>query len=502
MKNPKLLNEKQRQQQQADALGSVHDYMMERTLMADVLIYPKNFVKIAGKVDVNDFHLAAHRLIFQAISNVMHSPQTVDNNVVMHEVYRLDPEGTNDAIRIVGDIIAHGQAVSNVVAHAQLVHNLSLLRQLEVHNREMITRCQNPQEDPEEIVQESIKIQYKLIEHLGKEGITHVKEAVEKVAQELEDEKKGIFKPKGLQVGFRSFDYSTGGLVGGDLVVIAAMTGAGKSAYGGNIAMNLARQGKKVLIFSLEMSKLNIADRFVFSDARISRDRRKQRNLDGDEYDQAISSAHDIGKLPIYIDATAPLTISQLLLKIQQAKMQYAIDCIIVDYIQLVTSGQKSNANRDERMGEISRSLKLIAMNVGLPIITLAQLNRKYTDREGVEGKKPGIGDIRESGSIENDADIITFLYRPDKFKIHEINGVSTRNRAIGIMAKVRNGSAGEFDLRFNQEYTLFEDIQPGERTICSQPIHTDDEYLGDRLGASSDDMDDDNFEELDADMF
>jgi len=492
---------KKSQQTPAQPRASVHDYVAERALLADVLIYRKNFTIVAPKLTSDDFHLPAHRLIYQAVHNVMHSDKHIDATVVMHEIYRLDPDGLTDAIRIVGDIIAHGQAVTHADAHADIVRNLSLLRQLEAHAQSLLERCQDPQENPQALVQESVSQEYQLIQDYEKKGIQGVKPITDKIVDILRDEQQGKFKPHGLLVGFKHFDFCTGGLEPGDLVVIAAMTGAGKSAFAMNIVQHAAHTGKRMLVFSMEMTDYNLTDRMVFSESRISRDRRKQRILSSQEYDQAISGAHAVGQLPIYIDDTAPLALPELLVKIRQAKMQYQIDCVIVDYIQLVTSADKSG-NRDERMGEISRTLKLYAKNAEIPIIALAQINRKYTEREGFEGKKPAIGDIRESGSIENDADIITFLYRPEIFKIREINDVSTRHRAIGIMGKVRNGSEGEFDLRFNQEYTLFEDLQPGERSICTNPIQMNEDYGEIPFGSDKGDIDENNFKELDPDLF
>lgn len=484
-----------------------YDYGAERTLLADIMVYSKNYVKISDQIKVDDFKLPEHRILYEAIGLVMRSGEDFDNATVMHRVTQLNPELAPNVLRIIGDIATHGHHVSHVVSHANIVRHYSLQRRVAALSADVQKQVDQPVDDLNVLIQETANKYLTLLEAFYEKGMVHVGEDAKLLIGILQDEKKGIFRSQGITLGFKGLDYAMNGLDPGEFMVVGAPTGDGKSAFAMNIVQHVVGVLQlPVLVVSLEMTRASLVERMAFSRARISRDERKHRQLTQHDYDQVIASCEELAVQNLYIDDTSSIRVSELYLKVKQAIMQKGVKLLVVDYIQLINGMENEKGTRAEQLARISRTLKGIANKLEIGVICPAQLNRQYTMREGPEGKKPQLGDIRESAAIEHDADIVCFLFRPDRQGIKEYNQVPTRNRAICILDKQRNGMVGEFDLRFNPEYTLFEDLQEGERPLCTNSILDAFEESTATFNTvridETDDLDDDDYDELDPIVF
>ena len=261
-------------------------------------------------------------------------------------------------------------------------------------------------------------------------------------------------KLSGTSTGFTDLDYKTNGLHDSDLLIIAARPAMGKSAFAINLATNVALQsGKGVAIFNLEMSKEQVGNRILCSEAMIDSNKVRSGQLEDDDWVKLASTLGRLSEAPIYIDDTAGITIMEIRAKCRKLKIEKDIGLVVIDYLQLIQGSGKKNASREQEISEISRSLKILAKELNIPVIALSQLSRSVEKRDD---KRPMLSDLRESGSIEQDADIVIFLYRDDYYN----EDSEKKNVAEVILAKHRGGSTGTVDLAWLPSYTKFANLE------------------------------------------
>jgi replicative DNA helicase len=284
-----------------------------------------------------------------------------------------------------------------------------------------------------------------------------MKSLVKEAIAEVEGAKNSEGKLRGVPSGFTELDRLTAGWQKSDLVVIAARPGMGKTAFALTLTRNAAINGNPVAIFSLEMSSVQLATRLIASETEIEGEKLKKGNLREDEWKQLNTKVKNLEDAPIYIDDTPALSVFELRAKCSRLKEQHDIQLIVVDYIQLMRAGD-NNGNREQEISTISRSLKALAKELNVPVLVLSQLNRSVETRGGL--KKPMLSDLRESGAIEQDADMVIFIYRPEYYDILEgEDGEDLRGKGEIIIAKHRNGSLDSVFLKFIGKYIKFTDL-------------------------------------------
>ncbi len=289
----------------------------------------------------------------------------------------------------------------------------------------------------------------------------------------------------GVPSGFTALDRITSGWQKTDLVIVAARPSMGKTAFVLSMARNMAvDHNKSVALFSLEMSSLQLVTRLIASETEIGSQKLKTGNLEDWEWEHLNRKISNLDKAPIYIDDTPALSIFEFRAKCRRLKMQHDIQVVIVDYLQLMTAGSDNRGSREQEVSTISRSLKAVAKELDIPILALSQLNRSVESREG---KRPQLSDLRESGAIEQDADIVTFIHRPEYYGIDEDeSGNSLRGVAEIIIAKHRNGATGDVHLSFKKELAKFADMETqynegygAEAQTFSSKMNEDEESMG-----------------------
>jgi replicative DNA helicase len=301
-------------------------------------------------------------------------------------------------------------------------------------------------------------------------------ELIRKVLNQIDNARKNDGSFSGVPSGFVDLDRLTGGWQRSDLIIVAARPGMGKTAFVLSMARNMAVDNKKpVAFFSLEMTSDQLVARLIASEAELSASALRRGQLQSFEWEQLNARITKLINAPIYIDDTPALSLFELRAKCRRLKAQYDIEMVIVDYIQLMTTGgdRKSGGNREQEISAISRSLKSLAKELNIPVIALSQLNRSVETRSTAQGsKKPQLSDLRESGAIEQDADLVLFIYRPEYYKIMEDeNGNSTEGKAQIIVAKHRNGATEEFWLQFINKFARFQDLPSVSLDSYPQPL-------------------------------
>ena len=275
------------------------------------------------------------------------------------------------------------------------------------------------------------------------------------------DELEKLFNQKGkisgITTGFSGIDRMTSGLHNSDLLILAARPAMGKSAFAINIATSVAKSGVPVAIFNLEMSKEQVVNRILASEAMVDSNKLRTGQLDDNDWMKLASASGILSDTPIYIDDTPGISIMEIRTKCRKLKMEKNIGLVVIDYLQLITASGKKNSSREQEISEISRSLKILAKELNIPVIALSQLSRSAEKRQ--DDKRPMLSDLRESGAIEQDADIVMFIYREDYYNPE----TPEKNVAEIIFAKHRGGSTGTVKLKWLGNYTKFLDIAPDD---------------------------------------
>lgn len=279
---------------------------------------------------------------------------------------------------------------------------------------------------------------------------------VNQAIKDIENAKNAGDGIRGVTTGFMDLDRLTQGWQKSDLIILAARPSMGKTAFALNMARNAAIAGKPIAFFSLEMSSIQLVTRLISSETDITADKLRTGNLEQYEWDRLYNRVTNLTNAKLFIDDTPQLSIFELRAKCRRLKEQHDIQMIFIDYLQLMTAKGDKGFNREQEISTISRSLKSLAKELNIPVLALSQLSRQVETRPG--SKKPILSDLRESGAIEQDADVVVFIYRPDYYGLTEENGVNTKNLAVISIAKHRNGKLGEVNLRFNGMFTRFEE--------------------------------------------
>ena len=438
-------------------LGKIppHDVEAEQAVIGSMLT-DKDAVMIAiEKLKPQDFYRDDNKSIYEAMRNLYDKAQPIDLITVKDELDAMNLSDKIGGMEYLALLPAKVPTTANVEKYIQIVQEKSMLRSLIKAGNEIIDLGYSPNEEIEDIMNGAEKRIYDLIQSKDKTGYSPIKDVlIESITklEELYNRKQHI---TGVATGFTELDYMTTGLHGSELVLLAARPAMGKSAFALNIATNAATKSNvPVAIFNLEMSKEQLVDRIISSEATVDSNKIRTGKLEEEDWSKVANILGELSEAPIYIDDTPGISVAEIRTRCRKLKMEKNIGLIIIDYLQLVQgSNGRKNGTREQEIAEISRSLKILAKELNVPVIALSQLSRAV---EGREDHRPMLSDLRESGSIEQDADIVMFLYRDDYYnKDSEDKGLTEV-----IIAKNRGGSTGMVKLVWMGSYTKFGNLQ------------------------------------------
>lgn len=449
---------------------------VEEAVLGALMLERDAYVGVADVLTEECFYKEEHRQIFKAIQDLSMQDKPVDLLIVTQELKN------RGLLEQVGGPFYITQLTSKVASAAHLEFHARIIAQKFIQ-RELIRACSEIQanayddtKDVDELINEAEGAIFKISEGNIKKETLPIKPILKEAVHLIEEASKRADGLSGIPSGFTGLDRITSGWQKTDLIIVAARPAMGKTAFVLSMTRNMAVTWKKpVAIFSLEMSSIQLVNRVIASESELGSDKIKKGNLHGDDWDRLNTAIQTLDEAPIFIDDTPALSIFELRAKCRRLKMQHNIGIILVDYLQLMTAGSDMRGNREQEVSLISRSLKAIAKELDVPIIALSQLNRSVESREG---RRPQLSDLRESGAIEQDADMVMFIHRPEYYGLTEDeDGNSLRNVAEIIIAKHRNGAVGDVRLTFRKELALFTDIEhypsdldtPAEMTFSSK---------------------------------
>ncbi len=421
----------------------------EQAVLGAMMLDHNAVIAAMEKLTPNDFYREVHRIIFEAMEHLHHDNKEIDVITLPEELRRMkkmDDVGGIEYILSLPNLVA---TAANIEYHANIVAEKALARNLITTCTDLTAAAYDGEKEPEDLLDDAERRILQLSENKNRGDFSPVGAVVEETLDKitkLYENKAGL---TGLPTGFRDLDRMTSGLQPSDLILVAARPSMGKTAFTLNIAQNVGvRQHKTVAFFSLEMSQEQLVQRILCQISHIDSQKLRTGQLNSDEEWTRLTDACDkLYQAPIYIDDTPGISVAEMRSKARRLKSEHGLDLIVVDYLQLM---QGRNAeSRQQEISEISRSLKALARELKVPLIALSQLSRSVESRQD---KRPMLSDLRESGALEQDADIVSFLYREDYYD------KETENQHITevILAKHRNGPVGSIKLYFKGEYTLF----------------------------------------------
>jgi replicative DNA helicase len=427
----------------------------EQSVLGAMMIEREAISKVSEILRPEDFYREAHRLIFNAMLELFNKNDAVDLVTVVEVLRRDEKLEATGGIAYVTALANSVPTAANVVYHARIVEEKALLRQLINTATHVAGMGYEANEEVAVIMDKAEKMILEVSNRKAGQEFASIKNIIFDVfdkVSELYSAKGGI---TGLPSGFKDLDKLTSGLQPSDLILIAARPSMGKTAFVLNIAQNVAIKEKKaVAFFSLEMSKEQLVQRMLCAEAPIDAQRLRIGELENNDWDKLVRAADRLAAAPIFIDDTAGITVMEMRSKARRLKVEHDLQLIIIDYLQLMQGGTGSSRseNRQQEISEISRSLKALARELKVPVIALSQLSRGVESRQV---KKPMLSDLRESGSLEQDADIVAFLYREDYYEPE----TERKNITDIIVAKHRNGPVDTVQLFFHKQFTKFSDL-------------------------------------------
>ncbi len=408
----------------------------------------------------DSFYDERHQLIFKAIRKLFESTQPVDILTVTEELRkmgRLEEAGGPFYITSLTNRVA---SAAHVEHHARIVSQKFIQRELIRVSTRIVHDAYEDTTDVFELLDDAEKGLFNIADQNLRTSYNELEGLLTSTIKEIEEARKNEDSLTGVPSGFTNLDRLTGGWQKSDLVIVAARPGMGKTAFTLSLARNAAVDfNRPVAFFSLEMSAQQLVKRLISAEAELPAEKIIKGQLAEHEWIQMVKKSGKLSAAKIFIDDTPALNIFELRAKCRRLKMQHDIQMIVIDYLQLMTAGDNNrNGNREQEISSISRALKSIAKELNVPILALSQLSRKVEDRGTT--KKPMLSDLRESGAIEQDADMVVFLYRPEYYNLdQDEEGNSTKGLAQVIIAKHRNGSLDTVNLRFIGQYIKFADL-------------------------------------------
>ncbi|MDQ4080254.1 MAG: replicative DNA helicase [Gemmatimonadota bacterium] len=427
----------------------------EQAVLSAMLIDQDAILRATEQVDDTMFYREGHRRIFRAMVAISERGDVVDPLTLSDELQRrgeLDASGGKDYIGFLVDAVPTS---ANVEYHAKIVREKALLRRLIEASTDIVAEAFDARQTAGDLLDHAESRIFEISQQRGREGFTRIKELLWPTMERIEALQRGGKAITGVPSGFSDLDELTSGFQPSDLVVVAARPSMGKTAFILNIAQHAAIEHNiPVALFSLEMSKESLVQRMLTGEARVDAQKLRKGMLRDDDFPRLARAAGILAQAPIFIDDSPGITLLEMRSAARRLRADANIGLVVVDYLQLIQSTANAE-NRTQEISQISRSLKALAKELAVPVVALSQLSRATEQRTD---KRPQLSDLRESGAIEQDADLVMFIYRQEMYEgPTDKDGNSLEGRAEVIVGKQRNGPTGIVNLFFHKSYTRFE---------------------------------------------
>jgi replicative DNA helicase len=424
----------------------------ERLVLGSILLNDSLYIQAAGELQPDDFSLEKHRRIFSRMGELHERSERIDRVTVANELLRRNELESCDGLSYLVSLDDGLPQILNLDAYIHIVKDKAALRRIIFASQHLMNRCLIGEEEPDEILAGAEETLLKLGEARVKSGLISPRQVIEEYEGGINAFLDPSKRVKGISTGFYRLDEMTGGMHAGDLFIIAARPSMGKTALALNIAHHVASKGgQSVAVFSLEMSKESLLTRMLCAASRVDSQKFRAGYLSTDDRKRLQKAASELVEAPLFIDDSASTHLMDIHAKLRRHQAEHGLGLVIVDYLQLMT-GRGRFENRNQEISAISRGMKLLAKELNVPMVVLSQLSRAPETRQG--DHRPQLSDLRESGSIEQDADLVAFIFREEVYKRdrEDLHG-----QAELILAKQRNGPTGKIDLVFLHECTRFE---------------------------------------------
>lgn len=431
-----------------------HDLEAEQAVIGSMLTDKDAVISAIEVLSDYDFYREDNKIIYSAILNLYNRGEPIDIITLKSELASMGKLEAVGGLEYLAELPEKVPTTANVDKYIKIVEEKSTLRTLIRTANELITLGYDPTQEVEELMDNAEKKIFNVMQSRNQKGYSSMKDILVDTFIELEELYNRKQHVTGVPTGFVDLDYKTAGLHGSDLILVAARPAMGKSAFALNIATNAAVRAKTpVAIFSLEMSKEQMANRILCSEALVDSNKVRTGKVEDDDWVKLAQASGILSEAQIFIDDTPGISIMEIRAKCRKMKLEKDIGLVVIDYLQLVQGSSKRGASREQEIAEISRSLKILAKEINVPVIALSQLSRAPEQRPD---HRPMLSDLRESGSIEQDADIVMFLYRDDYYN----QDSEKKNVAEVILAKHRAGSTGTVELAWLGSYTKFANLE------------------------------------------
>lgn len=431
-----------------------HSMEAEQSVIGSMIMDREAIVVAAEIVQGEDFYNKQYSTLFDTMVELNDEGKPVDLVTLQDRLKEKDVPPEVSSLEFIRDLITAVPTSANIKYYANIVAEKATLRRLIRLNEEIANTCYVGKESLEDILEDTEKRVFDLVQRRNSDEFVPIRQIVMNAMDNIERASHNKGNVTGVATGFLDLDYKTAGMQPSDLILVAARPSMGKTAFVLNVAEYVAfKQNKTVAIFSLEMSKEQLVNRLFSMESRVDSQHLRTGNLSDVEWEKLIESAAVIGKSNLIIDDTPGISISEMRSKCRKYKLEHNLEMIIIDYLQLMSGSGRSTDSRQQEISDISRSLKALARELRVPVIALSQLSRAVEQRPD---HRPMLSDLRESGAIEQDADVVMFIYRDDYYnKDTEKKGI-----AEIIIAKQRNGPIGTVELVWLPDYTKFANLQ------------------------------------------
>lgn len=429
----------------------------EQAVLGAMLLDQDGALRASELLDDSMFYREGHRRLFRAMTALTERRTVIDHITLRDELMRRGELEAAGGLEYLAELVDAVPTAANLEFHARIVKDKAILRRLIEGATAIVTEAYDGKATANELLDSAESRIFQISQQRADEGFTRLKEMLWPTMERIETLQKSGKAITGVPSGFTDLDSLTSGFQPSELVVVAARPSMGKTAFCLNVASNAAMESQAVAIFSLEMSKESLVHRMLTAMARVDGQRVRQGTLRDFDFTQLARAAGILQSCPIWIDDTPSLTLLEMRSKARRLKAENDIRLVIVDYLQLMRSPERSE-NRVQEISDISRSLKALARELEIPVIALSQLSRASEQRGGE--RKPILSDLRDSGAIEQDADLVMFIHRAEYYDRED---ESKRGLAEVMLSKNRNGPTGDVQLRFSREYTRFDNLSARE---------------------------------------
>jgi replicative DNA helicase len=430
-----------------------HSLEAEQVVLGSMILNRDSIITALEILAVSDFYSKQNGVIFDSIVEIYNSGKDVDLVLLQNKLREKEVPPQVSSLDFLREIVSSVLTTVNIKAHAEIVKEKSVIRQLIKINEEIADTCYAGSESLENILEKTEKDIFSLLQLKGSAEFTPIAEVAENVFEMIDRASRTKETVTGVPTGFIDLDYKTSGFQPSDLVLIAARPSMGKTAFVLNVVQHVTmRKQLPCLVFSLEMSKEQLVNRLIAMETGIDSQKLRVGNLNDDDWENLVHGVTSVSESTLIIDDTPGISLNELRSKCRKMKLEKGLGIIIIDYLQLMSGSGKSSENRQQEISSISRGLKALAREMKAPVIALSQLSRACETRPD---HRPMLSDLRESGAIEQDADVVMFLYRDDYYH----KDTERPNEAEVIIAKQRNGPIGTVNLLWKPELTKFLNI-------------------------------------------